>query len=147
MALLPIVTGADTEILRTKTKQVPKVTKEVQKLLKDMIDTTKSVDGLGLAAPQVNSGMRLCIAKIGGKFAELINPLITWRSEEKDCAEEGCLSLPGIWKEVTRPVEIVVQYLDAKGKPQERKLQNIDARVVQHEYDHLEGILIVDYKD
>ncbi len=145
MAILPIITGADTPVLRTKTKEVSKVTKDIVKLLKDMVETTKAVDGLGLAAPQINQSLRLCICKLGGKFVELINPVITWRSEETDIAEEGCLSLPGLWKDVRRPVGIVVKFLDTKGKQQERKLSAIDARVVQHEYDHLEGVLIVDY--
>lgn len=145
VAVLPIVTGADTPVLRKKTTPVPKVTKDVLKLLKDMEETVTSVDGLGIAAPQIGSSHRLCITKLGGKFVPLINPEITWLSKETDKAEEGCLSLPGLWKEVTRPTSIVVTYLDTKGKSQERKLNEIDARVVQHEVDHLEGKLIVDY--
>lgn len=145
MAALPIVTGADAPVLRKKTTAVPKVTKEILKLLKDMEDTVLSVEGLGLAAPQVGSSHRVCITKLGDRFVSLINPQITWRGKETAIAEEGCLSLPGLWKDVTRPIEIMVTYLDTKGKQQERKLSEIDARVVQHEVDHLEGVLIVDY--
>lgn len=145
MAVLPIVTGADTPVLRAKTAPVLKVTKEVLALAKDMHDTVKAADGLGIAAPQVGRSLRLCIAKLGGRLVTLINPVIPWRSPETAVAEEGCLSLPGLWRDVTRPVGIVVTYTDTKGKAQERKLQDIDARVVQHEVDHLDGVLIVDY--
>ena len=145
MAALPIVTGADTPVLRVKTAKVPKVTKDIAKLLKDMEDTVKAADGLGLAAPQIGQSLRLCLAKIGGKLTALVNPIVTWKSAETATAEEGCLSLPGLWRDVTRPTSIVVTFMDAKGKPQERKLADLDARVVQHEVDHLEGKLIVDY--
>lgn len=144
MAVLPIVTGADTPVLRAKTAVIPNVTKNVLKLAKDMEDTVKAADGLGIAAPQVGQSLRICIAKLGGKFVTLVNPQITWKSAETSVAEEGCLSLPGLWRDVTRPVGIVVTFTDLKGKGQERKLEGIDARVVQHEVDHLEGVLIVD---
>lgn len=147
MAVLPIVTGAENPVLRAKTAKVPQVTKDVLKLVKDMEDTVTSADGLGLAAPQIGVSQRVCLAKIGGKLLALINPDITWKSDETAVAEEGCLSLPGLWRDVVRPVEIVVQFTDTKGKPQERKLREIDARVVQHEVDHLDGKLIVDYPE
>lgn len=145
MANLPIVTGADTPILRTKTKKVTKVTKELLKLLKDMQDTTVAADGLGLAAPQVNHTERVCIVRMGRKLTPLINPEILFRSADIEYAEEGCLSLPDLWMQVPRSVSIVVQYMDIKGAQQERMLEGIDARVVQHEVDHLEGKLIIDY--
>lgn len=145
MAALPIVVGAEQPILRKKTVKVLKVTKDILRLIGDMEDTVKAADGLGLAAPQINESLRLCIAKLGTKLVPLINPDITWRSDDTAVAEEGCLSLPGLWRDVRRPVSIVVSYTDAKGKSQERKLSDIDARVVQHEVDHLEGKLIIDY--
>ena len=145
MAALDIVIGPDNPILRAKTKPVPKVTKEILKLLKDMEETTIKADGLGLAAPQVSRTERVCIVKMAGKLTPLINPEITKRSKEMESAEEGCLSLPYVWLQVPRSVSIVVKYLDKKGKEQERILQKLDARVVQHEVDHLEGKLIVDY--
>jgi peptide deformylase len=145
IATLPILTGADNPILRTKTKKVPKVTKELLKLLKDMQDTTVSADGLGLAAPQVGRLERVCIVKIGDKLTSLINPAITMKSVAMEIGEEGCLSLPNIWLEVPRATSIVVKYWNVKGEEQERILEHMDARVVQHEVDHLEGILIVDY--
>lgn len=146
MTRLPIVTGALTPVLRTKTKRVAKVTKEMLKLLRDMEETLVAADGLGIAAPQVNAGLRMCLARIGGKNTPLINPDITWRSTEMAIAEEGCLSLPGDYADVPRATAIIVRYENARGQEQERKLTDLEARIVQHEVDHLEGILIVDYK-
>lgn len=143
--ILPILTGADNPLLRAKTKPVAKVTKDIVKLLKDMEETTVKADGLGLAAPQIGHLERVCIVKMGGRLTPLINPRITFRSPDEESAEEGCLSLPNVWLQVPRSVSIVVEYLDVKGKEQERMLERLDARVVQHEVDHLEGKLIVDY--
>ena len=145
MAILPIITGKDTEVLRTKTQKVPKATKEIKKLIRDMQDPVQKAEGLGLAAPQVNRSFRLCLAQFNGKMTPLINPEITWRSDETSVMEEGCLSLPGINKDVERSTEITVTYLDENGNEQERRLHDLDARVVQHEVDHLDGVLIVDY--
>ena len=147
MAILSIVTGSDTPMLRTKGKRIAKVTKDIAKLLKDMEATLIKADGLGLAAPQVNQSLRLCLAKIGGRITPLINPDITWRSEDKATAEEGCLSLPGMYVDVPRPIAIIVRYENAKGQKQERKLSDLEARIVQHEVDHVEGVLIVDYQN
>lgn len=146
MAVLPVVTGQDHPVLRRQAKVVAKVTKEIQKLIRDMHDTVRSEEGAGLAAPQVGRSERVCLALITGRMTPLINPVISWKSAEMETAEEGCLSLPGIVVAVPRAVAISVKYLDAKGKPQERKLRGFDARVVQHEVDHLEGVLIVDYQ-
>lgn len=145
MAVLPIVTGADTPVLRKKTAKVPRVTKEIDQFVDDMIATCIAADGLGLAAPQVDRSLRICVAKIHGKLTPMINPQITWKGKDTAAAEEGCLSLPGQYMEVSRAKEIIVRYTDRKGAEQERKLSNLDARVVQHEVDHLEGVLIVDY--
>jgi peptide deformylase len=142
---LKIVTGEDKKILRTKTKRVPAVTKDVQKFLKDMEKATVAADGLGLAAPQVGSDLRMCVARINGRLTPLVNPEITWKSKATETAEEGCLSLPGVWVPVPRATEIVVKYQTARGDRKELKLSDMDARVVQHETDHLDGKLIVDY--
>jgi len=107
--------------------------------------TTKRADGLGLAAPQVGVSLRVCITHFNGKLNPMINPEITWKSEELNTIEEGCLSLPNITVAVTRSTEVIVKYLDAKGNEQERKLANMDARATQHEIDHLNGVMIVDY--
>ncbi len=110
-----------------------------------MEETTIKADGLGIAAPQIGQSMRMCIVKMNGRLMPMVNPEITFRSTEKEYAEEGCLSLPNIWLQVPRSTSITVKYLDGKGKEQERMLRDMDARVVQHEVDHLDGKLIVDY--
>jgi peptide deformylase len=145
VSVLPIVTGADTPILRAKTKPVAKVTKELSKLLKDMEDTVRKEDGLGIAAPQVNRSERVCLVKLNGRFLPLVNPQIIRKSADMESAEEGCLSLPETWVQVPRSISIVVKYLDARGHEQERMLDHMPARIVQHEVDHLDGKLIVDY--
>lgn len=145
MSALPILTGADNPVLRAKTKRVGKVTKETLALIKDMEDTVKKADGLGLAAPQIGQSLRLCLAKIGGRLTPLIDPEIVRKGTTLDIAEEGCLSLPGLWMNVPRATEIVLRYVNARGEEQERLLTALDARVVQHEVDHLDGILITDY--
>lgn len=145
MAVLPIVIGENAPVLRTKTAPVPKVTREILRLLKDMDDTVRDAGGAGIAAPQIGNSLRLCIALLNGKYIPLINPEIIWSSEEKDSMEEGCLSLPTIWVSIIRPIGITLRYTDTKGKEEERKLDGFNARVVQHELDHLDGILIVDY--
>ena len=145
MSVLPIITGKDTEVLRAKAAKVPQVTKDIKKLMSNMQDTVKKAEGLGIAAPQVGTSLRLCLANINGKMTPLINPEITWSSDETSTMEEGCLSLPKINVDVERSVEITVRYTDEKGNEQDRHLHDLDARVVQHEIDHLNGVLIVDY--
>lgn len=146
MTIIPIITGQDTEVLRSKTKKVIQVSKEIKKLIKDMQDTVQNAEGLGIAAPQIGKSLRVCLAQFNGKMTPLVNPEILWKSDETNIMEEGCLSLPKINVDVLRPVEIIVRYLDQDGQEQERHLHDLDARVVQHEVDHLEGILIVDYQ-
>lgn len=145
MAVLKILVGENNPVLRKKTKKIPKVTKEILKLIKDMGAAMAKADGVGLAAPQIGESIRLCLALVDGAIEALINPDITWKSKETYLDQEGCLSLPGIWLDIPRSKEIIVKYTDMKGKPQEKKLTDFSARVVQHEVDHLEGVLIVDY--
>ncbi len=145
MAVLPIVKGEDQDVLRAKAQPVGQVTKEVTRLIKDMQATVKKAEGLGLAAPQIGKSIRLCLVMLHGKMTPMIDPEITWKSEDTSAMTEGCLSLPGIEVSVTRPNEVIVKYTDKKGQPQERRLHDLDARVMQHEFDHLNGVLIVDY--
>lgn len=145
MPVLPILTGADHPTLRKRTKKIEKVTKDILALLRSMEDTMSAADGVGIAAPQIGESLRVCIALLDGTPIPLINPEITWKSKEMIIDQEGCLSLPGILVDVPRPTGIVMEYLDTKGKRQERKFSDFQARIVQHEVDHLEGILIVDY--
>ena len=146
MAILPIIIGQDNPLLRTKTKKVGAMTKEVQKLAKDMAETMMEANGVGLAAPQVGSDLRLCLVPINGIARALIDPEITWKSEETSIDEEGCLSLPGVFLPITRSTAVTIKYTDIKGAPQERRLEGFEARVAQHETDHLDGVLIVDYE-
>ncbi len=146
MAILPIVTGKETPILRQKTVPVTKITKEIQKLVSDMEQTTKAAKGAGIAAPQVNRTERICIALIQRELVTLINPVILWRSTETEIMEEGCLSLPDIWLLIPRSTEVILTYKSIKGRKRELKLIGFDARVIQHELDHLDGILITDYQ-
>ncbi len=146
MPLLPLVIGQDAPILRKKTRDVPRITKDIKQLLRDMHETMVVAKGAGLAAPQVGRLERVCLAMIGKKTVPLINPHITWRSETTATAEEGCLSLPDVWLHVSRPTDIVLEFLTPANKKRELKLSGFDARVVQHEVDHLEGVLIVDHR-
>ncbi len=148
MPILPIVTGADSPILRTKTKPVKTVTKEILQLLKDMEETTVHAKGAGIAAPQVNRSERVCIVMLRPSLlTPLINPQILWKSTETDVMEEGCLSLPEVWLNIRRPTSIVLKYQDLAGKTRELKLEGWDARVVQHEVDNLDGVLILDHAE
>jgi peptide deformylase len=145
MPILSIVTGQDAPILRKKTVLVKKITKEIKALVKDMEKTVHHANGAGLAAPQIGRNERIALTLIDRAMIALINPIILWKSDEKSIAEEGCLSLPDVWIDIPRSNEIIVQYQTIDGEIFERKLQGFNARVVQHEVDHLEGILIVDY--
>ncbi|MDD5041423.1 MAG: peptide deformylase [Candidatus Peribacteraceae bacterium] len=145
MSLLPIQKGADNPILRKKGVKIPAVTKPLKKLIKDMYETVKTEDGAGLAAPQVGQSLQLCLALMEGKMTVLINPEIVWKSKELKTEEEGCLSLPKLQVAVERPLSVTVKYLNEKGLPEERKLIDFSARTVQHEVDHLNGVLLVDY--
>jgi peptide deformylase len=145
MAVQEIVIGADSPVLRTETLKITQFDKELKKLIGDLLDTVEHAKGAGLAAPQIAVTSRVCVARIRDEFVPLVNPEILWQSDIVTQEEEGCLSLPDVWLYIPRPTEIVLRYADEKGKEQERKLEGWDARVVQHELDHLHGKLIVDY--
>lgn len=146
MAVLPIITGTEHPVLRKKTKKVSSFTKDLQALIQNLLDTVHHAEGAGLAAPQIGISERVTVARIGTEFIPLVNPDILWKSEQIILGEEGCLSLPNVWLDVPRSVDIILRYVDSKGKEFEKKLSGFDARVVQHEVDHLNGILIVDYQ-
>ena len=150
MALLPITLIGD-KILRRKTKQVSDVDMETIELIKNMFDTLKNAHGIGLAANQVGSDKAIFILNLNGiedyeKFKPMviINPEITYRSEEKNVIEEGCLSIPDIRLEVERPEKIVLKYQDTELKQCEIEADNLLARVIQHEFDHLQGTFFTD---
>jgi peptide deformylase len=139
-------------VLRARARELDPTevrTATFQKLIDDMIETMVEYEGIGLAAPQVHEGVRLFVAGIEGKGDDLkivpfINPVITPTTEEIVEDWEGCLSIPDIRGKVPRPREVLIKALDRRGKPFELILKNYPARVVQHETDHLDGILFFD---
>ncbi len=144
MPILPII-KYPSKILREKTaKLTDPLNPEIQKLIKDMIETLGTVKGLGLAAPQVGKPLRLCVAESEGKISVLINPQIKSRSRKKVVLEEGCLSFPGKFYPIARSEKVKVRYLDEIGKKRKIKAEGLLARTLQHEVDHLDGVLITD---
>jgi peptide deformylase len=139
-------------VLRTHARELDPTevrTAVFQKLIDDMIETMTEYEGIGLAAPQVHEGVRLFVAGIEGKGDDLkvvpfINPVITPIGEDTVEDWEGCLSIPDIRGKVPRAREVVIKALDRRGKPFELALKNYPARVVQHETDHLDGVLFFD---
>jgi len=158
MALLPLVIYPDPR-LKKKSLPVEKVTDETQKFMDDMLETMYQEGGIGLAAVQVGVHKRILIMDIerGSKrYGDepddkksaplfLVNPEITWASEELNSYEEGCLSLPQQYSEVWRPKEVKIRYLDYHGKQREEKWDGLLATCVQHEIDHLDGIVFIDH--
>ncbi len=142
--MLSLVTGATTEVLLKKTERVKDpLTKEIQMLLPEMIKIMRKENGVGLAAPQIGLSLRLAVAEVENEIFYLINPEITSLSQEKILFEEGCLSLPGEFFPILRSEEITVRYQNEKGLPKKIRATGLLAIVIQHEVDHLEGILIV----
>ncbi|NLG84975.1 MAG: peptide deformylase [Firmicutes bacterium] len=142
MAVLPIVTLGH-PVLRSKARPVVKVTKRVQKLIRDMAETMYQAKGVGLAAPQVNVGERIIVVDVGQGLVALINPEII-KAEGAIRDVEGCLSIPGRSGYVTRAAKVIAKGLDAEGRPIKVEAQGYFARAIQHEIDHLDGILFID---
>ena len=122
----------------------------VRRLADDMLETMYDAPGIGLAAPQVGVLQRLFVMDCAGKDDDpdpmvLINPEITWASDELNTHEEGCLSIPEQYEEVTRPAAVKVRFLDLDGNPQERHFDGLRATCAQHEIDHLNGTLFIDH--
>lgn len=137
-------------LLRTVSKQVKTVDAATRRLMDDMLDTMYEAPGIGLAAVQIGEPQRLVVIDISREGEErqplfLVNPEITWSSEEESDYEEGCLSIPEFFDMVTRPKEVKVRYLDRQGEAQEQLCSGVLATCVQHEIDHLNGVLFIDY--
>lgn len=142
--MLPLVTGEATDILRTKTTRVSDpLAPDIQELLPKMVQTMHKENGVGLAAPQIGISLRLAVAEVDKKLYYLINPEITSYSQEKIISEEGCLSLPGEFFTLLRSQTVTVRYFNEKGLPKKLRARDFLATVIQHEVDHLDGILIV----
>ena len=144
MALLDVRLYGD-PMLRRKATPVREVTPELRRLIADMVETMFHQVGIGLAAPQVGIPYRLLVMDDGnGGARALVNPVITQRSGSV-VDEEGCLSLPGIYADVERSKSITVDATDEDGKPINFEATGMPARVIQHEMDHLDGILFIDH--
>jgi len=143
MALRNIVKGSD-PLLRKKSRPVTVFDTRLHTLLDDMVQTLHNVGGAGLAAVQVGALRRVFIVDVGEGVTELINPVITSRSAETESASEGCLSFPGEYGMVERPLKVTAQAQDRFGDPITVTGEGLLARAICHEYDHLEGIV---YKD
>ena len=131
-------------ILRMETKPVTEVTPELKELIDRMFTTMYAAEGIGLAAPQVGRTERLAVVDVEGAKYTLINPEIVARDGSAR-AEEGCLSIPDVFGEVERPQRVTVRALDIDGKPFELAADELLARCIQHEVDHLHGKLFLDY--
>ena len=151
--ILPIYTYGQA-ILREETKSIDKNYPEIQVLIDNMFETMQKAEGIGLAAPQVGLSIRLIVIDANGIsdnhpeckdfIRVLINPEITERSNNTITLEEGCLSFPGIHEKVARAATIQVKYLDRDFEKQQETLNGFDARIVQHELEHLNGLLFID---
>lgn len=142
--MLTLITGATTEILLKHTELVKDpLSKDIQALLPEMIEIMRKENGIGLAAPQINKSIRLAVAEVDDAVYYLINPEITSSSQEKILFEEGCLSLPGQFFPIIRSEEVTVKYQNEKGLPKKLRATGLLAIVIQHEVDHLDGILII----
>lgn len=149
MALLSILVAPD-PLLKLKAKPVAEVDSAIRRLMDDMLETMYAAPGIGLAAPQVGVSKRLLVldlAKEGEAKAPLcmVNPELTWLSDEENTYEEGCLSVPEHYADVTRPARIRVRYVDRDNEKREIEADGLLATAIQHEMDHLDGILFLDH--
>ena len=148
MALIPIICIPD-PVLREVAAPVGEVTDGVRRLLDDMVETMYDAPGIGLAAPQVNVSERLIVMDCGAddspELYKMINPEIIARSEDSAILEEGCLSIPKQTAEVKRPAVVDVRYTDIEGAEQTLRCEGLLATCVQHEIDHLDGVLFIDH--
>ena len=153
----PIVAYGD-PVLKKEAEEVAQDHPDLNTLIDDMWETMYAADGVGLAAPQIGLSLRLFVAD-GSPFGEgekgdavcrnfkrvMINPVLFDMSDEENVMEEGCLSIPGIREPVTRPVKLGVEYYDEHWNLVEEELDGLAARIVQHENDHLDGLMIPDH--
>ena len=137
-------------ILRKKSENLEKVDNDTRKLLDEMLKTMYAAPGIGLAAVQIGILKRLVVIDISKEDQKknplfLINPVITYKSKNTSIYEEGCLSLPGHFAEIERPSECSVDYIDYNGKEKKLKADGLLATCIQHEVDHLNGVLFIEY--
>jgi peptide deformylase len=149
MAQLSIIVAPDPR-LNQPCEKVTKVDADLVRLMDDMLETMYAAPGIGLAAPQVGVLKRVVVVDVSKdpdnpKPMQLVNPEIVWASDELTDYEEGCLSLPDHYSQVTRPARVRVRYMDRTGATQEIEADGLLAVCLQHEMDHLEGVLFVDH--
>lgn len=149
MSILPLVIIPD-PILRQKSKLVERVDDDVRKFADNMLETMYDAPGVGLAAIQVGEARRMLVLDVAGKDDEpepqvFINPTVVKSSDTPNVYEEGCLSIPDVYAEVERPAEVTVEYIDLAGEKQLVEADGILATVLQHEIDHLDGLLFIDH--
>jgi peptide deformylase len=149
MAIRPILVLPD-QRLRAVADAVPEVDEEIKTLAKDMLDTMYDAPGIGLAAPQIGVMKRIVVMDLAGEGETpdpivMINPEITKFSDQIQVTEEGCLSIPELYYEVERPDAVTVQYTDLNGNEVVRDADGKLAVCIQHEIDHLDGVLYIDY--
>jgi peptide deformylase len=160
MAVMPIYI-APAAVLKKVAEPVEAVNDELRKLMDDMLETMYNAPGIGLAAPQIGVSKRVLVLDVEqprgpddedlppgqrrGKPICFVNPKIIWSSDEPNVYDEGCLSLPGQYAEIERPKKVCVKYVDYHGKEAELEADNLLATCLQHEIDHLDGILFVDH--
>jgi peptide deformylase len=149
MAIRPILTAPDPR-LKAVSAAVETVDAGTRRLIDDMVDSMYAADGIGLAAVQIGFGQRIIVMDLEQKNGKknpiaYVNPVIAWRSEELATFEEGCLSVPEIWEDVERAARIKAAYIDRDGKKQLLEADGLLATCLQHEMDHLEGVLFIDH--
>jgi len=149
MALRHIITLPDPK-LRLISKPIERVDDPLRKLLDDMVDTMHEAPGIGLAAIQIAEPLRMLVVDLAKKDEPasplfFINPEIVWSADDRSVYEEGCLSIPEYYEEVERPARVRARFVDREGKPQEILAEGLLATVLQHEIDHLDGVLFIDH--
>lgn len=143
MSLLPLhLLGSP--VLRARSAEVSAIDDEVRQFVDDLFETMHAAKGVGLAANQVGVARRVAVVETEDEKLVLINPVIL-EAEGRDTAEEGCLSIPKVYADVTRPEKVVLEATDREGNRYTKTLDGLAARAVQHEIDHLDGILFVDH--
>jgi peptide deformylase len=149
MAIRPIIIAPD-PVLKAKAKPVENIDGGIVRLMDDMLETMYRAPGIGLAAPQIGILQRVIVVDVADKdekpqpFA-MANPEILWKSDETSVHNEGCLSLPDHYADVTRPKQVRLRYIDRDGEVRELDADNLLATCVQHEIDHLNGVLFIDH--
>ena len=149
MAIQKILTEPN-KVLRQISFKVENVDKDIQKLMDDLLETLYVAPGIGLAAIQIGIPKRVIVIDLSRDEEKknpmyFVNPEIVWKSEDQSIYEEGCLSVPNQFAEIDRPKKCHIKYLDYDGNPKEIKVEGLMATCMQHEIDHLEGILFIDY--